>query len=108
MVGCNVIAPLFLFVKRLRTRIVPLAVISFLVLVGMYLERYVIVISATAHDFMPENWSGYRPTWVELSIGLASLSWFLFWFLLYTKHVPVVAISESKEPQVSDRMGALA
>ena len=98
---CNAIAPFAFLNKWVRTREVPLWIVSFLVLLGMWVERWVLIVTATAHDFMPENWSAYHPTWVEVSISLASLCWFLFWFLLYSKHVPTVSIAESKEPQVS-------
>jgi Ni/Fe-hydrogenase subunit HybB-like protein len=102
MVFCNVIAPMGFFFKPLRTRLVPLWVISFLVLTGMWLERAVIIIRSLGHDFMPENWSAYHPTWVEVGIAFAALSWFLFWFLLYAKFIPAVSIAESKEPRLED------
>jgi len=108
MVFCNGIAPMAFFFKWARTNLVSLYAISFLVLLGMWLERWVIVVTATAHDFMPENWSGYHPTWVEVTISLASVCWFLFWFLLFAKHLPVVSIAESKEPQVSAALEAVA
>jgi molybdopterin-containing oxidoreductase family membrane subunit len=100
MVFCNVIAP-WASSSELH-RLAPLWVISLLVLIGMWIERAVIIIRSLGHDFMPENWSGYHPTWVEVSIGLASLSWFLFWFMLYAKFIPTVSIAESKEPRIED------
>jgi Ni/Fe-hydrogenase subunit HybB-like protein len=102
MVICNVVAPMFFYMKKLRTNLWSLWVISFLVLAGMWIERAVIVIGSTMHDFMPENWSSYQPRWVELGIDFGAVAWFLFWFVLYTKFVPVAAIAESKEPQIED------
>ena len=101
MVFCNAIAPLFLFSKRVRRSLIWLCAISFLVTAGMWLERFVIVVGSTAHDFMPTNWAVYRPTWVEVSVGFASLCWFLFWFLLFAKHLPSVSIAESKEARIA-------
>jgi molybdopterin-containing oxidoreductase family membrane subunit len=101
MVFCNAIAPLFLFSKRVRRSLIWLFAISFLVTAGMWLERFVIVVGSTAHDFMPTNWAVYRPTWVEVSVGFASLCWFLFWFLLFAKHLPSVSIAESKEARIA-------
>jgi Ni/Fe-hydrogenase subunit HybB-like protein len=108
MVFCNGIAPMAFFWKRVRASLPGLLTISFLILLGMWWERWVIVITSTAHDFMPENWSAYHPTWVEVSVSLASLCWFLFWFLLFAKHLPVVSIAESKEPQVAEALEAVA
>jgi len=104
---CNAIAPLFFFNRKVRTNLVSLFGISFLVLAGMWFERWFIVVSATAHDFMPENWSGYHPTWAEVSISLASMCFFLLFFLLYARYVPVMSIAESKEPQVEHEAQAV-
>ncbi len=104
---CNAIAPMFFFNQRMRTSLRPLALISFLVLAGMWFERWFIVVTATGHDFMPENWSGYHPTWVEVSISLASLCFFMHLFLLYSRFVPVLSIAESKEPQVEHEKAAV-
>ena len=94
---CNVIAPLFFLWKPARTRLVPLFTISLLVTAGMWLERFVIIVDSTAHDFLPNVWGHYRPTWVEVGIAIAALCWFLFWFFLFSKHLPAVAIAESKD-----------
>ncbi len=108
MVFFNGIAPLGFLFKRLRTSLVPLFIISLMVTVGMWLERFVIVVGSTAHDFMPTNWAVYRPTWVEMSIGIGSVCWFLFWFLLFAKHLPTVSIVESKEATISRELEAVA
>jgi len=106
MVLFNGIAPFALFFKKVRTNVIALFSVAFLVTVGMWLERFVIVVGSTAHDFMPTNWAVYRPTWVEVSIGVGSVCWFLFWFLLFAKHLPSVSIAESKESQIGGRVEA--
>ena len=106
MVLFNGIVPFALFLKKVRTNVITLFIIAFLVTVGMWLERFVIVVGSTAHDFMPTNWAVYRPTWVEVSIGAGSVCWFLFWFLLFAKHLPSVSIAESKEAQIGARVEA--
>jgi Ni/Fe-hydrogenase subunit HybB-like protein len=106
MVVCNTIAPLFFFFKRVRTSIPALFVIALLVNVGMWLERFAIIVPSTAHDFMPNAWGGYTPTWVEATISIGALAWFLMLFLLFAKHLPAVAISEMKEHEVAERMEA--
>jgi len=108
MVLFNGIAPYGFFFKALRTRLAALFAISLLVTAGMWLERFVIVVGSTAHDFMPTNWAVYRPTWVEVSIGVGALCWFLFWFLLFAKHLPAVSIVESKEATIARAVEAAA
>ena len=66
MLACNVVAPMLLFAKRIRTHLAALFVISIFVNIGMWLERFVIIVTSLSHDFDPANWSGvYQPTWVE-------------------------------------------
>jgi Ni/Fe-hydrogenase subunit HybB-like protein len=96
MVACNFGAPLLFFFKKVRTNLVALAVIAALVVFGVWLDHLAVTLSATAHDFMPENWAVYRPTWVEVSIGFASVCWFLLGFLLFVKLLPPVPIAEQK------------
>jgi Ni/Fe-hydrogenase subunit HybB-like protein len=106
IIFCNGIAPLFFFIKRMRVSLVWLFVISMLVTIGMWLERFVIIVTSTAHDFIPHNWGLYAPTWVEISISLGALSWFLFWFFLFAKHLPPVSIAEIKETQLTKAVEA--
>ena len=98
MLACNTIVPLSLFAKRIRTSLPALFVISLLVNVGMWLERFVIIVTSLSHDFNPANWAGiYTPTWVEGAITLGSFSMFFFLFLLFVKNLPAVSMTEMKE-----------
>ena len=74
----------FLF-KKVRTRIGWLLVISILVNVGMWYERFVIIIGSVAHDFLPYAWGLYRPTLVEFGIMIGSFCLFFFLFLLFAE-----------------------
>ena len=66
--------------------------------VGMWLERFVIIVTSLSHDFNPANWAGiYTPTWVEGAITLGAFSMFFFLFLLFVKNFPAVSITEMKE-----------
>ena len=97
MFTCNVCVPLLLFSKTVRTNLRSLFVISILVNIGMWLERYVIIVTSLSHDFDPANWSGvYEPTWVEAAITLGAFGLFLTLFLLFVKHFPAVSITEMK------------
>ncbi|NLI81330.1 MAG: polysulfide reductase NrfD [Deltaproteobacteria bacterium] len=100
MVLCNVAVPILFFFRRIRTSIPWLFVISIIVNIGMWFERFVIIIGAVAHDFLPHAWGLYGPTWVELGIMLGSFSLFFFLFMLFCKHLPSVSMTEMKETLV--------
>jgi molybdopterin-containing oxidoreductase family membrane subunit len=71
--------------------------LSLTINLGMWFERFVIVVPSLSHEFEPWRWSTYAPTWVDYSILLGSFGWFFMWFLLFIKQLPVLAISELKE-----------
>ena len=97
MCFCNVVAPLFFFWKRVRRSLACLLVIAILINIGMWLERFVIIIGSISQDFLPYQWGYYWPNWVEISIGFGTACLFFLWFLLFAKFVPSVAIAEVKE-----------
>ena len=94
---CNMILPLSLFSQRLRRNPTWLFIISITINIGMWFERFVIVVPSLSHEFEPWQWGSYRPTWVDYSILAGSFGWFSMWFLLFIKQLPVIAISEIKE-----------
>ncbi len=94
---CNIAAPMFLFSKRIRTNPKTLFIVAIFVIVGMWLERYFIVLGPMAQDFDPYNWGTYFPQWVESLITFGSVCFFFFLFSLFAKFLPSVSIAESKE-----------
>jgi Ni/Fe-hydrogenase subunit HybB-like protein len=97
MLFCNSIFPLTLFIRKLRRNILFLFILSLFVNVGMWLERFVIIVSSLAKDFDPYNWGIYIPRWPEVAITLGSFGMFFMFFLIFTKVLPVLAITEIKE-----------
>lgn len=97
MVVCNSIIPLLFLFKGIRRSIVWLFAIAILINVGMWFERFVIIVTSLAHDFMPYAWGNYAPSWVELSILVGSFAWFFMLFLLFAKHLPSISMTEVKE-----------
>lgn len=97
MVTCNVLVPQLLWFPQVRTHTVALFVISILVNVGMWMERFVIIITSLHRDFLPSSWDDYWPTWVDWSVFLGTISFFLFLFLLFIRFVPFIPIMEVKE-----------
>ena len=100
MIVCNSIVPLFFFLKRIRTSLAAMMIISILINIGMYYERYVIILSSVAHEFDPYSWGRYfGPTCVEFGILIGSFSLFFLLFVLFAKFIPTVSITELKEDQ---------
>ncbi|HQU70844.1 MAG TPA: polysulfide reductase NrfD [Calditrichia bacterium] len=97
MILCNVISPLTLFVRSLRRNLTYLFILSIPINIGMWFERFNIIVISLAKDFDPFNFGLYHPSWVELGITLGSFGWFFTFFLLFTKTIPVLPVTELKE-----------
>ena len=96
MVGCNVLVPQFLWFRRMRNNLWVVFVISILINVGMWFERFVIILTSLHRDFLPSSWSSYRPTPIEIAMLLGSFGLFFTMFLLFCRFLPVVAMAEVK------------
>ena len=97
MLICNVMVPMILWFKRMRHSLTALFVISIFVNIGMWFERYVIIVTSLAHEYEPCAWQVYTPSLTEMTIMVGSFAWFFFWFLLFAKTLPVISIAEVKE-----------
>jgi len=97
MTLCNCAVPLVFFLKKARTHIPTLFAVSILVNIGMWFERFVIIIGGPAHDFIPHAWGLYSPTIVELGIMMGTFCMFFLFFILFVKHMPSVSMTEMKE-----------
>ena len=86
-----------LWFPKIRTNLTSLFVISIFINIGMWFERYVIVVSSLANDYIPYAWGQINPTWADWCILAGSFGWFGLWFTLFFKHFPIVAIQEVKE-----------
>ncbi len=95
MIACNVVLPQVLWLKRARQNPAMLWTIAIIVNVGMWFERYVIILSLT-RDFLPGAWGHFMPTWVDLSMLAGSFGLFFTFFLLFVRYLPVVAMAEVK------------
>jgi Ni/Fe-hydrogenase subunit HybB-like protein len=92
----NVLTPQLFWVRRLRTNVVVLFVASLGILTGMWMERFIIIVSSLNRDFLTSSWHIYVPSWVDWSILAGSVGLFAFLFLLFIRFVPSIAISEVK------------
>jgi molybdopterin-containing oxidoreductase family membrane subunit len=96
MVSCNVIFTQLFWFKKIRRNIVAMFIIGVLVNVGMWFERFVIVVTTLSRDFLPSSWDYYKPTLVDIGILLGSFGLFFTLVILFIRSLPVVSISEVK------------
>jgi Ni/Fe-hydrogenase subunit HybB-like protein len=96
MVICNAIIPQVMWSKKVRSNITALFIISLIINVGMWYERFNIVVTSLAKDYLPSSWATYSPTWVEISIFIGTLGIFTIGVLFFFRFVPMIAISEVK------------
>lgn len=97
MIFCNSAVPLLLWFKKIRTNIKALFIISLFINIGMWFERFNIIVISLSHEFDPGAWGLYRVSWVELAITAGSFAWFFMFFLIFIKTLPALSISEIKE-----------
>jgi len=97
MVACNCGGPMLLLSRRVRHSMPAVLVICIAVNVGMWLERFDIVVTSLSHDRLPFDWRLYIPSWVEWGITLGAFGWFFFLFLIGLKLLPPLSIAELKE-----------
>ncbi|HVO29536.1 MAG TPA: NrfD/PsrC family molybdoenzyme membrane anchor subunit, partial [bacterium] len=102
MVFCNCVNPLLLFSRRVRRSHKALATVMALVVVGMWLERFNIIVTSLSHDRNPFTWRMYWPQPTEFAITIGSFGWFFFWLLLFARFFPAVSIAELKEEAAHD------
>jgi Ni/Fe-hydrogenase subunit HybB-like protein len=96
MMSCNVLSPQIFWWRSIRRNIVITFLMSIFVNIGMWFERFVIIASTLARDYIPSSWSYYTPTWVEIGLFIGTLGLFSTCYLIFTRIAPVVAIAEVK------------
>lgn len=93
---CNVISPQFFWSKKMRTSITASFILSIVVNIGMWFERFVITVTSLAQDFLPSSWGYYSPTWVDIATYIGTFGLFFTFFLLFLRFMPMVAMAEVK------------
>jgi Ni/Fe-hydrogenase subunit HybB-like protein len=96
MFTCNVFIPQLFWFKKIRRNTALVWVISILVNVGMWFERFVITVTSLARDFLPSSWGYYSPTVVDIFTYVGTFGVFSFFFLLFLRFVPLMAMAEIK------------
>src|SRR3984885_9499505 len=99
MVVCNFVVPFpILAIKKFRT-ITGTVIASIGVVIGMWLERFLIIVPSLSHKYLPYSWGTYRPTWVEITITAGTFAGMALLYMLFAKTVPIISIWELKAGQ---------
>jgi molybdopterin-containing oxidoreductase family membrane subunit len=97
MFTCNVIIPLSLWFKPVRRNTTALFIIALFVNVGMWFERFVIIVTSLSRSFNPSTWVNYKMSWTEAAITAGAFAWFGMFFLIFVRVLPAFSIAEIKE-----------
>jgi Ni/Fe-hydrogenase subunit HybB-like protein len=97
VVLCNVVLPQALWLRAVRRRPGPLFVLGLVVLVGMWLERFMIIVASLERDFLPSAWHLFEPTFWDLATLAGSIGAFAFLFLLFVRFLPAISMSEMRK-----------
>ncbi len=101
MFTCNCVLPLSLWSKRMRRSTVPLFILCLFVNVGMWFERFVIIVTSLARSFDPATWVYYKMDWTEAAYTVGAFAWFFMFFLIFIRILPAFSIAEIKETLVA-------
>jgi len=96
LIFCNIIAPQFLWIKRVRQSAAALFVAAIIVSIGMWLERFVIVVTSLHRDFLPSSWGMYTPTVWDWSMFIGTIGLFLTLLFLFIRFLPIISIFEMR------------
>ncbi|HRH67596.1 MAG TPA: polysulfide reductase NrfD, partial [Bacteroidia bacterium] len=96
MMTCNVITPQLFWIKKIRTSVMATFVISIFVNIGMWFERFVIIVTSLHRDYLPSSWVMYSPTYIEVGIFVGTIGLFFTLFLIFSRVFPVIALAELK------------
>ena len=96
MMTCNVVIPQLYWIYKIRTSFIATFILSIFVNIGMWFERFVIIVTSLHRDFLPSSWTMFSPTFVDIGIFLGTIGFFFVLFLLYSRAFPVIAQAEVK------------
>jgi molybdopterin-containing oxidoreductase family membrane subunit len=94
---CNIMAPQLLWFYKMRHNVVVLFIMSIVVNVGMWLERFVIVVISLTRDFMPSAWGRYSPTFWDWATFIGTMGLFVMLIFLFVRVLPAISIAEMRE-----------
>ena len=96
LIACNIISPQFLWFRKIRAKVGALFTIAMIVNLGMWLERFIIVVTSLHRDFLPSSWGIYYPTRWDLFTYFGTVGLFLFLVFLFIRYLPLISIFEMR------------
>ncbi|MHB1458853.1 MAG: NrfD/PsrC family molybdoenzyme membrane anchor subunit [Armatimonadota bacterium] len=102
MIVFNIVLPMTYFKKKLRTNLTYLFITAILINIGMWLERFIIIVVSLSHDYLPSSWGLYAPRPVEILVTGFSFGFFGLLFLSFAKFFPLIAITELKKERIEE------
>ena len=96
MMTCNVLTPQLYWISSIRKSFVATFILSIFVNIGMWFERFVIIVTSLHRDYLPSAWTMFSPTFIDIGIFLGTIGFFFTLFLLYSRTFPVIAQAELK------------
>ena len=96
MIICNALIPQLFWFRKVRRSWIGLLLVSLVINLGMWFERFNIVVTSLSKDFLPSNWVDYSPTYIEIGVYVGTLGLFATGVLLFFRYIPMIAISEIK------------
>ena len=110
LILCNFLVPQILWIKKYRDNTVVLFIVAMFINVGMWLERFVIIVTSLHRDFLPSSWAMYKPTVFDFSMFFGTIGFFLTLIFLFIRVLPVISIFEMRtmvpEAKVHDEHAA--
>jgi molybdopterin-containing oxidoreductase family membrane subunit len=94
LILCNILIPQLLWSKKVRLNVPLLFILSIVINIGMWLERYVIIVTSLYRDFLPSSWAAYQATKFDWSMFIGTIGFFLSLMFLFVRFLPAIAISE--------------
>jgi molybdopterin-containing oxidoreductase family membrane subunit len=96
MMTCNVVSPQLMWFRKLRRSLLFTFIISIVVNIGMWFERFVIIVTSVHRDYLPSSWSMFYPTHIDIGVFVGTIGLFFVFFLLFARFFPVLALNEVK------------
>ncbi|KQS90187.1 MULTISPECIES: NrfD/PsrC family molybdoenzyme membrane anchor subunit [Chryseobacterium] len=96
LIICNLVVPALFWFKRVRTNIIATFIIALIINIGMWFERFDIIVINLSRDYLPGSWTMFKPTIIDVGVYLGTIGFFSVLFLLYARTFPVIAQAELK------------
>ncbi len=103
MFTANAVVPQLFWFKKMRRNMYVVFTISIIINIGMWFERFNIVVTTLSRDYLPSSWASYSPSWVEVGFFIGTLGMFITGVLLFFRYIPMIAISELKSVAKFDK-----